>query len=55
MHQQLWVYKVEEKLNLGVSEQKRLNTTALDQGWTTTVSHLGDGTITKLLQKTLLS
>jgi hypothetical protein len=26
MHQQLWGYKVEEKLNLGVREQKRLNT-----------------------------
>jgi hypothetical protein len=30
MHQQLWGYKVEEKLYLGVWEQKRLNTTALD-------------------------
>jgi hypothetical protein len=30
MHQQLWGYKVEEKLYLGVREQKRLNTTALD-------------------------
>jgi hypothetical protein len=29
MHQQLWGYKVEEKLYLGVCEQKRLNTTAL--------------------------
>jgi hypothetical protein len=29
MHQQLWGYKVEEKLNLGVREQKRLNTTVL--------------------------
>jgi hypothetical protein len=29
MHQQLWGYKVEEKLYLGVREQKRLNTTAL--------------------------
>jgi hypothetical protein len=28
-------YKVEEKLYLGVREQKRLNTTALDQGRTT--------------------
>jgi hypothetical protein len=27
MHQQLWGYKVEEKLFLGVREQKRLNTT----------------------------
>jgi hypothetical protein len=26
MHQQLWVYKVEEKLYLGVREQKNLNT-----------------------------
>jgi hypothetical protein len=30
MHQQLWGYKVEEKLYLGVYEQKRLNTTAVD-------------------------
>jgi hypothetical protein len=30
MHQQLWGYKVEEKLYLGVREQKRLNTTDLD-------------------------
>jgi hypothetical protein len=30
MHQQIWGYKVEEKLYLGVREQKRLNTTGLD-------------------------
>jgi hypothetical protein len=30
MYQQLWEYKVEEKLDLGVHEQKRLNTIALD-------------------------
>jgi hypothetical protein len=30
MYQQLWGYKVEEKLNLGVREQKRLNTTAIN-------------------------
>jgi hypothetical protein len=30
MYQQLWGYKVEEKLYLGVREQERLNTTALD-------------------------
>jgi hypothetical protein len=29
MHQQLWGYKVEEKLCVGVREQKRLNTTAI--------------------------
>jgi hypothetical protein len=29
MYQQLWGYKVEEKLYLGVHEQKRLNTTVL--------------------------
>jgi hypothetical protein len=29
MYQQLWGYKVEEKLYLGVCEQKRLNTTGL--------------------------
>jgi hypothetical protein len=30
MYQQLWGYKVEEKLYLGVREQKMLNTTALN-------------------------
>jgi hypothetical protein len=29
MHQQLWGYKVEEKLYVGVREQKRLNTADL--------------------------
>jgi hypothetical protein len=29
MYQQLWGYKVEDKLYLGIREQKRLNTTAL--------------------------
>jgi hypothetical protein len=33
MYQQLWGYKVEEKLYLGVREQKRLNTTALNYMW----------------------
>jgi hypothetical protein len=30
MHQQLWGGKVEEKLYVGVREQKRLNTTVID-------------------------
>jgi hypothetical protein len=30
MYQQLWGYKDEEKLYLGVREQKRLNTTGTD-------------------------
>jgi hypothetical protein len=30
MHQQLWGYKVEEKLYVGVREQQRLNTAVLD-------------------------
>jgi hypothetical protein len=30
MHQQLWGYKVENKLYLGVREQKMLNTTDLE-------------------------
>jgi hypothetical protein len=29
MYQQLWVYKVEVKLYLGVRKQKRFNTTGL--------------------------
>jgi hypothetical protein len=36
MCQQLWEYKVEEKLYLGVREQKRLNITVLSvtkQAW----------------------
>jgi hypothetical protein len=37
MYQQLWGYKVEEKLYLGVREQKRLNTTALMQWFQTVV------------------
>jgi hypothetical protein len=32
MHQQLWGYKVEDKLYLGAREQKRLNTTAIEDG-----------------------
>jgi hypothetical protein len=31
MHQQLWGYKVEEKLYVGVREQKRLSTAAVDE------------------------
>jgi hypothetical protein len=30
MYQQLWGYKVEVKLYLGVREQQRLNTTGVD-------------------------
>jgi hypothetical protein len=30
VYQQLWGYKIEDKLYLGLSEQKRLNTTGLD-------------------------
>jgi hypothetical protein len=30
MHQQLWGHKAEEKLYVGVHEQKRLNTTGLE-------------------------
>jgi hypothetical protein len=30
MYQQLWGYKVEDKLYLGVREQKRLNTTGIE-------------------------
>jgi hypothetical protein len=30
MHQQLWGYKVEDKLYVGVREQKRLNTAGSD-------------------------
>jgi hypothetical protein len=33
MHQQLWRYKVEEKLYVGVREQNRLNTAGLGHGW----------------------
>jgi hypothetical protein len=31
MHQQLWGYKVEEKLYVGVCKQKRLNTTGVNK------------------------
>jgi hypothetical protein len=30
MHQQLWRYKVEEKLHMGVRKQKRLKTTDIE-------------------------
>jgi hypothetical protein len=30
IYQQLWGYKIEERLYLGVREEKRLNTTVLD-------------------------
>ena len=30
MHQQLWGYKLEEKLGLGIRERKRLNITGLN-------------------------
>jgi hypothetical protein len=39
MHQQLWGYKVEEKLYVGVREQKRLNTTALHHHPAVTLHH----------------
>jgi hypothetical protein len=35
MFQQLWGYKVEDKLYLGVREQKRLNTTDLEHVFST--------------------
>jgi hypothetical protein len=38
MPQQLWGYKVEEKLHLGVHEQKSLNTTAVEH-----IMRWGDG------------
>jgi hypothetical protein len=40
MHQQLWGYKVEEKLYVGVREQKRLNTTALKRNGLQEVQNL---------------
>jgi hypothetical protein len=41
MYQQLWGYKVEEKLYLGVREQKRLNTTGLeDRHYTISLTYL---------------
>jgi hypothetical protein len=46
MYQQLWGYKVEEKLYLGVCEQKRLNTTAL--------GHLNEESIMKIGRNVLL-
>jgi hypothetical protein len=37
MHQQLWGHKVEEKLYVGVREQKRLNTAGLSQSHVTPI------------------
>jgi hypothetical protein len=41
MHQQLWGYKVEEKLYVGVREQKRLNTAGLRLPDLKTSAHKG--------------
>jgi hypothetical protein len=40
MHEQLWGYSVEEKLYLGVCEQKRLNSTDLDGLWVDLVGNV---------------
>jgi hypothetical protein len=40
MHQQLWGYKVEEKLYLGVSEQKSLNNTDLERVVSVPINYL---------------
>ena len=40
MHEQLWGYKVEEKIYLGVRKRKRLNITALDRTATWIYSYL---------------
>jgi hypothetical protein len=32
IHQQLWWYKIEEKLHVGVREEKKLNTSSLVDG-----------------------
>jgi hypothetical protein len=40
MYQQLWGYKVEDKLYLGVREQKRLNTTGVDSICQTSRSYI---------------
>jgi hypothetical protein len=37
MYQQLWGYKVEEKLYLGVHEQKRLNTIGPEESYRVSV------------------
>jgi hypothetical protein len=41
MHQQLWGYKVEEKLYLGLREQKRFITTAVDPRMNGLVGRVG--------------
>jgi positive regulator of sigma E activity len=40
MHQQLWGYKIEEKLYVGVREQKLLNTTGLVYSWSLIWSYI---------------
>jgi hypothetical protein len=45
MYQQLWGYKVEEKLYLGVREQKRLNTTGVDYNIGYSISSPGQPTV----------
>jgi hypothetical protein len=39
MYQQLWAYKIEEELHLGVREQKKLGTTAVDRA-TSVIIHM---------------
>jgi hypothetical protein len=43
MHQQLWEYKVEEKLHVGVREQKRLNTADLKGSIDGVITHRSFG------------
>jgi hypothetical protein len=55
MYQQLWGYKVEEKLYLGVREQKRLNTTELgygEAGWIQVIGIGASGGLLSTRQRT---
>jgi hypothetical protein len=54
MHQQLWGHKVEEKLYVGVREQKRLNTIRLENpSWTLKRVRLEYPVFSKTLQTLL--
>jgi hypothetical protein len=51
MHQQLWGYNVEEKLYVGVREQKRLNTTALVNKRKAVTTNIFIGNFTHTMQQ----
>jgi hypothetical protein len=52
MHEQLWGYKVEDKLYLGVREQKMLNTAGIRDQYLTVLALCGDTGCSLFFQST---